>query len=791
METRKTSKSSLETQPTYSDYLSSGLVPLLCNGYHPDHNPGKVYKIAKIPTYGGWTSSEYVPPTIEEITTWEKAGGWTGWKPPREVIGLDVEDPDDVARVREICRANGIEPGVHRTNNGFHFFFSTPRDLKGDSRVQTQCGLEVTYRVWNNQVILAPINGRTWELWKTPADLPLLPGELLPYDRKDPSDVLNGLAWSVRKAQQEGSLSGYEDVDVAVTAFLIEYRLSDEQIHSAFQLIFLSEYDERRTEQMIDRTRQKIQAGDPIVGTGSFIHKLKELDLKLVARFVRELQAATGEKRVTVEEWPDPVPFDAYSSLPDFPVDALFGIGREMVEAVSEVNQVDPALVACQYLGTLSACCARKTRTDLISHSEPSNLYFCPVSNSGTRKSSTQSAMVHPLYEYQKDRQEAMSEVIREAQNAFRIKEKRLDRLQKKAAEEDDPIERQRTEQEASDLARDMAESPVPRGPVYLVDDITPEKLGVLMAENNECMAVISPEGGLFEIMAGRYSKDGVGNIDLPLKAHAGDYWSNHRIGREANTMQTPALTLCLAVQSEVIEEAGKNHHFRGKGLLARFLYALCRSTVGYRDRQTKSVPSSLLQCYREHVFSLMDMPFSESALRLSPDAQALWDEFYGDIETEMRPGGSLCYLPDWGSKLPGAAARIAGLLHLAEHGVRGLSLPISVNIVGASCMIGAFFKEHAIAVFGLMQEDRRFKLARQIRDYVMRVRPEIFTGRNVLHHTSIGLIEDVDLGIKVLLDRGYIRGDTTDDPKDNRGPGRPKGRGYIVNPKIFEKKNV
>ena len=126
------------------------------------------------------------------------------------------------------------------------------------------------------------------------------------------------------------------------------------------------------------------------------------------------------------------------------------------------------------------------------------------------------------------------------------------------------------------------------------------------MAENNERMAVFSPEGGLFEIMAGRYAKDGNGNFDLLLKAHAGDFWASHRIGREAKTMAAPALTLCLAVQSEVIEEAGKNRQFRGKGLLARFLYSLCKSQVGYRERQTKAVPSMLSHTYQEHLFSLM-----------------------------------------------------------------------------------------------------------------------------------------------------------------------------------------
>jgi hypothetical protein len=518
----------------------------------------------------------------------------------------------------------------------------------------------------------------------------------------------------------------------------------------------------------------------------------------LLAPFTEGANRADGSKqdgsggRVTAnEEWPEPGPLDQHSSLPDFPVEALSGIGRDIVEKVAEVNQVDPALPASLYLGALSTCCARKSRIDLITHSEPLNLYLCPISGSGTRKSSTQSVMVQPCSEYQKNRQEAMSGVIREAQNALRIKEKRLEKLQKRAADEDDSAKRRRVEQETSDLVRNLAENPLPKAPIYLVDDITSEKLGVIMAENGERMGIISPEGGLFEIMAGLYSKDGVGNIDLLLKAHTGDCWSSHRIGREAQTMEAPALTLCLAVQSEVIEEAGKNHHFRGKGLLARFLYARCKSQIGYRKRQTIRIPPALIQTYKNHVFSLMDMPFFDTNLRLSTDGQLVWDELYNDVEREMRPGESLEYLPDWGSKLPGEVARIAGLLHFAEHGPKAVGLPISVNIVSASAVIGAYFKEHAIAVFQLMQEDTRLKLARQILQYIGRIRPETFRERDVLRHTCIPTNEDVEQGLKVLADRGYIREEVTRAEMNRPGPGRPSSKTYRVNPRIFERTNV
>lgn len=290
----------------------------------------------------------------------------------------------------------------------------------------------------------------------------------------------------------------------------------------------------------------------------------------------------------------------------------------------------------------------------------------------------------------------------------------------------------------------------------------------------------ICTEGGIFDIMAGLYN-DKNGNLDLYLKSHSGDSWSSHRVGREAKTMQSPALTMCLTVQPDVIREIGGNKQFRGRGLLARFLYSLCKSQVGYRGRQTKSIPESLIRKYRDHIFGLMDIPMTASTFILSPDAQTLWDEFYNDVETDLREGGSLHYLTDWGSKLPGAVARIAGLLHFAEHGAKAIELPISVNIVSASCVIGAYYKEHALATFGLMEADTGIESAKKILDYLLRHSPETFKGRDVLRHTNFKTMDEVTPGLKILIERGYIRGVDIIRPI----MGRPEAMTYEVNPKI------
>ncbi|MCC7201864.1 MAG: DUF3987 domain-containing protein [Nitrospirae bacterium] len=484
-----------------------------------------------------------------------------------------------------------------------------------------------------------------------------------------------------------------------------------------------------------------------------------------------------------VDIWPDPVPFSTYSALPSFPINTLPPIGQSIVEEVSEVNQVDAGLTASIFLCALSSSTQKKFEVDLLTHKEPLNLYICSIYESGNRKSSVMSTMTTPIYAYQLEIQKETAPRIAETQNAHRFKEARLQKLQKKAAQEDNLIERQRYEDEAAGIIKEMQENPVPSNPLCVVDDITMEALGLYMSGNGEKLSVFSPEGGLFSLMAGLYNDKGT-NIDLPLKAYSGDAWSSHRVGRESRTMQNPALTMCLAVQPDVIEEIGKNTQFRGRGLLARFLYSCCKSTVGYRVRQKKAIPASLLENYNEFIIGLLRVPAGLNTLRLTQEAHEAWDEFYNDIEISMRTGGDLEYIKDWGSKLPGAVARIAGLLHFAEYGIRACYEPISVSSVSASCAIGSNYVEHAIAAFGLMKENPKIKTAKTILSYIRRHTPEIFKGRDVLRNTNIDDMNIASEGLKILIERGYIKSVAP----EYSGIGRPEAMAYEVNPKI---KNV
>ena len=492
-----------------------------------------------------------------------------------------------------------------------------------------------------------------------------------------------------------------------------------------------------------------------------------------------------GEEQVkpSPEEWSAPIPFNDFSLLPSFPVQAIPGTCGEMVAALVDSCQVDAGLPGSMVLAVLSTAIGARVRIVLDSHTEQGNGYFLSVLDSGNRKSEIKAQLAAPLNIFQKARQDAMAPVIREAENKQRILQKRLDKLEKQAAAADDPVEREILRSDCSDLLKEIEENPIPAKPTYLVDDITLERLGGIMCDNEERGAVLSAEGGIFKLIGGLYSK-GHSNIDLILKAYTGDTWSSDRISRGSQSMMHPALTLGLAVQPDVLEEIGRNPEFRGRGLSARFLYAWCQSKAGYRTLQASPTSAILTDAYHRLITSLMGIE-GRHELRLTPDAQAIWNGFYADVELLLRPGADLQHLVDWGSKLPGAVARIAGLLHFAENGPDGIGKMVSFDSVKNACAIGGYFTEHAKAAFGIMKEDVHLAVARKILSYLKRCKPERFKGRDLFDHTNCASMDEITPGITALIERGYLR-------EVHRaaitGRGRPEAIAYEANPEFFSK---
>ena len=502
------------------------------------------------------------------------------------------------------------------------------------------------------------------------------------------------------------------------------------------------------------------------------------------------------------EEWHeerDPVgePEDTWSppanlgkpDLPDFPIDALPEVLGDFARGVATEVQVPVDLPGVLVLAAMSVASGGRmvvqVREGLV---EPVNLYIVSVLDPGNRKSPVLRKVTAPIEAYESELTEQMRETVIQDQVAYDTMARTLDSAQKRAAKAD-ADDREPVMAEVRDLATQFAEMQRPSMPRLIADDATPEKISSLMAEQGGRLAVISSEGGILDILAGRYSS-GQPNLDLFLKAWDGETVRIDRMARAAERVERPALTLALTVQQDVLRTLASRRVFRGRGLLARLLYSLPRSPLGTRSVDPPTVPKAVTNAYA----TTLKMIFGNGAslaesktIELSPEARATWQGFLEDLEPRLGPAGDLSTMTDWAGKIVGTSARIAGLLHVAANPVSPWEKTISHETMKNAVIIAEYFTAHAKAAFDLMGADPQVDAARHVLAWMMRQGVETFTARDCFEGTK-GRFKKMDSlrpALRILEDHGYIW--CKPQPAVRR-PGRPPSPTYDVNPRVHDR---
>lgn len=486
-----------------------------------------------------------------------------------------------------------------------------------------------------------------------------------------------------------------------------------------------------------------------------------------------------------LEDWQQPVTLDQ-PPLPQFDENDLPETLWFMAEAVAKNLEVPVELPALLVIAAAAAAIQKKYNVSpKQGYVEPLNIWVLVPLDSGNRKSSTVSLITTPLLEWEKEQRLNLEYEIKRLTIVRGNQDARMNALKNKYAKEKDTGKRDLIQEEMMDLSEELVEIPV--APRVFTQDVTPERLATLMHEQKDKMALIAAEGGIFDIIAGRYSNQ-VPNLDIFLQSHAGDFVRVDRTSRPSIIMDEPALSMALSTQPEVLRLMAEKPGFRDRGLIARFLYALPDSRLGHRSLEEVSIPDWVLEQYKKVITLLLNKPFlSETqTIHLEPEAHRLLKAFAHEVEKDLAEGGRFENMLDWGGKLPGAAARIAGIFHcvnFAEQSPEAHKIHSEFMIKALSLM--RKLVDHALAAFDLMGCDRDIVGARKVLAWIKKTGQPEFTVRqchNALQANFPNRSKDLDPVIAVLRERGYIRPGKTG--SSDRG-GRPS-EVYEVNPMVL-----
>lgn len=525
---------------------------------------------------------------------------------------------------------------------------------------------------------------------------------------------------------------------------------------------------------------------------GQFDEKTAFLKMKEFAESdeaVRELlqkekaEQAQKDFEAVQSSWEEPLPFGKHTTMP-FPLETLPPAIRDYVEAISESIQTPVDMAGCAALSVIATGIQGKYIVQgKQDWTEPLNIYLTEIAPPSERKSAVQHAMVKPVSDYENQYNRVHAAEVETSHMRKRI----LERRQKTV--EDHVAKGKATQDEIDEIARELTEYEVKKPLRLFADDITPEKLASVLSENNGRMALLSSEAGIFDTLAGAYSKSV--NIDVMLKSYSGDQIRVDRIGRESENILHPTLTVLLMAQPNVISKVLSNETFRGRGLTARFLYSMPASAVGARRYRSKPVPEEIYEAYERRIFNMLEDEYlpKPEVITLTPEADKLMEEFSQGLEPKLVK--EYAEIADWCGKLAGNVLRIAGLLcrasvHRSEEFLEEHEpLVVDGETMQNAIKLGRYFLNHAQAIFNVLPENAMFQNANRILKMITEKGLTEFNRRTAMRFCqTFKRVEDIQPVLDFLEDYGYI---VALSPPSTNGKGRPPIPKYLVNPRVKE----
>lgn len=484
------------------------------------------------------------------------------------------------------------------------------------------------------------------------------------------------------------------------------------------------------------------------------------------------------KNELIVPKWKAPLPFNEVN-LPPFPVKSLPWPLGEWVTAVSQNTETPTDMAAVCALAVLSCTVQGKFVVSPKNHySEPLNLYFLIVANSGERKSAIVRLMTQPIYQYERKENERRRTLMENEQVKLNSLKKQVETLERDGKNEKASkirVQYRSIEQNQTKPLR------------LIADDTTPEAMTSLLANNNGMLSIITTEGGIFDTLAGRYSN--TISIDTVLKAYSGDPIRVDRKGREGEVINNPTLTMLLSAQDNVLAEIMKNEAFKSRGLTARILYCRPKSKMGTRHFVTPDIPPDLEIAYQQLVGKLLEIPYPTNGIlpiiNLSPSAQKEVIRFHDWLEPKLVD--ELEYMESWGAKLLGNMLRIAGMLHCAKNSNAPSETALSSETVQQAIAISKYFLHHAKCVHNLLGTDKDMQLAKHVTKKLQNQEKRELSKYQIfrLCRGSFQRVDDLNPILDILIEFGYLKERTHPAPTG----GRPRANTYLLNPNFFNDK--
>lgn len=489
------------------------------------------------------------------------------------------------------------------------------------------------------------------------------------------------------------------------------------------------------------------------------------------------------------EKWKKrvPIPLDRYDLEP-IP-DDTFGEGwlGAMTRSVADSLETPIELPGFLGMGAVAAAIQGKCQIGLEpGFHEPLNLWLAVAMDPSNRKSTALKLMTEPIREWEEAQARIVAPIRERVMSERQTFEMVIHSRRLKCSRlvgDDLRCQIEEIRQAEEQLPK------VPPIPRLTFNDATPEALMQGLFENDERLAFIDSEpDALFEMALGRYSNSP--KMESYLKGWSGEGTQVDRKSGPPIILRNPLLTLVVAPQPSLLQSLSRKPGLVNRGFLARFLFAMPASLVGFRTLKPLEISAKVRSDYRAGLMRLIEFnPEQVQTIRLTPSAYTCWKDWQRETEIMMRPDGRLSdpALKSWCGKLAGNTARFAGVLHSAELAPTHLPHEFPVNEATMRRAVAACraLIDHSIAVHDLAVNDTSRSRAKAILEWLknhpiengtitVRELWQYLKGRSAFRRTK-----DVRSGLEVLAESDWLIAISK-----GTSVGRPSER-FLVHPQI------
>jgi hypothetical protein len=457
---------------------------------------------------------------------------------------------------------------------------------------------------------------------------------------------------------------------------------------------------------------------------GDCVEWLEARDAQIPEDIRAELLAIVADAEVFCEASnakTDFRPSSDISQAEPFPLHCLPPISEAIARAVCKTVRVLESLSGCCVLGILSAAIGKglqvKSGANRVTRG---NLYVLASAESGSGKSETYRHIAAPFVEFETELIERWKAEIQPRLLAERkLLEAEIANLTKYVMKVNSSTEREgiRAELKEKLAALDRVETKL-RQPALSCEDVTGEKLAVLLAHNNEQLASLSADAlAIVNILLGRYNKLDRTDEGIYLKAFTGDRCKVDRQTRESVVVESPWLSALWLTQPDKLESLLAERSLSDGGLIPRILACHTRCEPQEIVKDAPEIPARVENEYADQIRSLIrtyrlaDNPFTIDA---TPEALNAMNAHHNAIVkrrlTDLHDVN--IYAARWNEQ----AWRITVVLHAAQHGAHAHEHRLEIETAKRAIEVANWFAAQQLEILSASRE----KACRKTREEVL-----------------------------------------------------------------------